>query len=195
MNSRFDLAIRRFDEENARDPNLETFEGISRPRELLYSQWLTSWVLRLDPDASEALRLAARCQHLCRWLIPRGSRPMTRPGYLRWRQDLKEFHAQKSGGILKEAGYGPELIEQVQNLNLKKHFPNDPQCRVLEDALCLIFLEHQLAGLAGKMSEEKVMVALQKSWAKMTPAGRACALSLNLAPREKALLERALKPI
>jgi hypothetical protein len=37
----------------------------------LYAQRLTDWVLRLSPDATEELRLAARCQHICRWEIPR----------------------------------------------------------------------------------------------------------------------------
>ena len=190
--ARFNAAIRRFDEENSRDPNFVTLNGVARPRELVYSEWLTSWVLKLAPAASEALRLAARCQHLCRWMSPRDSYPMTRPGYLQWRADLKKFHAQKAGEILREAGYPPELIEQVQNLNLKKNFPQDPECRVLEDALCLVFLEHQLAELASKTDDEKVIVALQKSWGKMTESGRLQAMKLDYAPREKALLARAL---
>ena len=61
---RFEAAIRRFDEENARDPNLEIADGLGRPRELVYAERLTHWVLKLCPDASEELRLAARCQHI-----------------------------------------------------------------------------------------------------------------------------------
>jgi phosphosulfolactate phosphohydrolase-like enzyme len=185
-------AIRRFDEENSRDPNLETVNGVAHPRQLIYSQWLTEWVLKLCPEASEVLRLAARCQHLCRWQIPRSSYPMTRAGYLQWRSDLKKFHAQKSGEILREVGYAADIIERVQNLNLKKNL-HDPECAALEDALCLVFLEHQLADLASKTDDEKVVVALQKSWKKMTPAGHAEALKLSNGAREKALLERALK--
>src|SRR5437588_6394339 len=79
---RFEAAIRRFDEENARDPNRVTVGGSPQARELIYAQWLTDWVLRLCPAASEELRLAARSQHLCRWLVPRESYPMTRVGYL-----------------------------------------------------------------------------------------------------------------
>jgi len=190
---RFEAALRRFDEENARDPNVETADGVSRPRELLYAQRLTDWVLRLCPDASEALRLAARCQHICRWEIPRSSYPMTRAGYLKWRADLKKFHAQKAGDILHEVGYGEDVVRRVQDLNLKKNFPNDPDGRVLEDALCLVFLQFQFADLASKTAEDKTVNALQKSWQKMTAAGRAEALKLNFAAREKALLERALR--
>jgi hypothetical protein len=188
----FDAAVRRFDQENARDPNIETVEGVARPRELIYSEWLTDWVLKLCPNASEELRLAARCQHLCRWMIPRDSYPMDRPGYLRWRQDLKQFHAKKAGEILREVGYAEEVITLVQSLNLKKNFPRDPEARILEDALCLVFLEHQLGDLVARTSDDKVINALQKSWKKMTPAAHAQARQLAYSPRETELLERAL---
>ena len=189
----FEAALRRFDEENSHDPNVETVDGVPHPRELIYAQWLTDWVLKLYPNASEELRLAARCQHLCRWKIPRNSYPMDRPGYLKWRADLKRFHAERAGEILREVGCSDSLIARVQDLNLKKNFPTDPESRVLEDALCLVFLERQLADLAAKTAEDKVIVALQKSWNKMTPAAHAEALKLSYAPREKALIEAALK--
>jgi len=189
---KFEAALRRFDEANSRDPNRENADGVSHPRELLYAQRLTGWVLRLSPDASEELRLAARCQHICRWEIPRGSYPMTRAGYLKWRADLKKFHAQKAGEILREVGYTEAVIRRVQELNLKKDFPNDPEGRVLEDALCLVFLQFQFADLAAKTAEEKTINALQKSWQKMTDAARTEALKLEFAPREKTLLQRAL---
>lgn len=184
----FEAAIRRFDAENSRDPNLEN----GQPRELLYAQRLTGWVLRLCPEASEELRLAARCQHICRWEIPRDSYPMTRAGYLKWRADLKIFHAQKAGEILRETGYDETVIRRVQDLNLKKNFPADPESRVLEDALCLVFLQFQLAALAGKTDEDKTVNALRKSWAKMSETGRAEALKLDFGAREKNLLQRAL---
>ncbi|HEV2694646.1 MAG TPA: DUF4202 domain-containing protein [Verrucomicrobiae bacterium] len=188
MNEKFNAALRRFDAENSRDPNSE--EG--QPRELVYAQRLTNWVLKLSPDASEVLRLAARCQHICRWESPRESYPLTRPGYLKWRADLKKFHAEKSGAILREVGYDDTIIRRVQDLNLKKNFPVDPEVRVLEDALCLVFLEFQLTALAAKSDDEKMINALRKSWEKMTEAARAEALKLAYPPRETALIQRAL---
>ena len=192
--ARFVETIRRFDAENSRDPNVEIVNGQSHPRELIYARWLTEWVLKLSPDASELLRLAARCQHICRWEIPRNSYPMDKPGYLRWRADLKKFHADKSGRILREVGYDEATVQRVQELNLKKNFPSDREVCVLEDALCLVFLERQLAPLAAKSDDEKMINALQKSWKKMTPTARAEALKLNYAPRERALIEKALAP-
>lgn len=188
MNEKFAAATRRFDEENARDPNQEN----SQPRELLYAERLTDWVQKLCPNASEPLQLAARCQHICRWESPRENYPMTRAGYLKWRADLKKFHAEKSGQILRETGYDEATIRRVQDLNLKKNFPADAEVRVLEDALCLVFLEFQFAPLAAKSDDEKMINALKKSWAKMTEAARAEALKLNFGEREKSLIARAL---
>jgi hypothetical protein len=190
--ARFAAAVRRFDEANAQDPN-RIREGESEiPREWAYSRWLSGWVDRLAPSASEALRLAARCQHLCRWLIPRDAYPLTRGGYLRWREELRRFHAAKAGEILQEVGYSAATIHQVQDLVLKKHFPADPESCVLEDALCLVFLERQLADLARRSDEAKVVNALQKSWKKMTPAAREIALRLPYGPEERRLLDKAL---
>ncbi len=190
--ARFETAIRRFDEENAHDPNTTFADGRSWPRELLYAHRMSNWVQKLCPEASEALRLAARCQHICRWSIPRSQFPMTRAGYLKWRTELKQFHARKAREILTEIGYPEVAIAQVEALNLKQLFPDDPESRVLEDALCLIFLEYQLAELAPRSTEDKMINALRKSWDKMTPIAREIALKLPLGPAEKKLVEKAL---
>lgn len=185
-------ALRRFDDANARDPNTELVGGTARPREVVYAERLTAWVLRLCPAASETLRLAARCQHLCRWESPRSRYPMNRAGYLKWRAELKKFHAAKAGEILHEVGYSDEVVAQVQALNLKKNFPDEADSRVIEDALCMVFLEFQFADLAAKTDDDKMVNALRKSWTKMTDAARAEALKLSFGPRETALIERAL---
>ena len=192
MSLRFQRAIQRFDEENSRDPNVDLVNRVSRPRELVYAERLTDWVLKLSPEAPEELKLAARCQHICRWMIPRDKYERTKPGYLRWRNELKKFHAQKAGEILREVGYDEEMIARVQALNLKRDFPKDPSSRVLEDALCLVFLEHQLTDLAAKSTDEQIINALRKSWNKMTPEAHAEALKLEYGLRESELIKFAL---
>jgi hypothetical protein len=191
----FEKAIEKFDAENARDPNMESDGGAQHPRELLYARRLTAWVQKLAPDASESLRLAARCQHICRWMIPRETYPMTRAGYLRWRNDLKQFHARKSAEILREAGYGEDIIDKVRDLNLKKNFPAETESRILEDALCLVFLEFQFADLARKTASDKIINAVQKTWQKMTPAAHEHALALPMGPEEKRLIGQALQAL
>ena len=164
------LALERFDAENSRDPNIEVAEDRAHPRELLYARRLSAWVVRLCPAPSEALLLAARAQHLCRWMIPRSRYEMTRPGYHRWRTELRQFHAGRATEILRDLRCPEELIRRVQALVLKQNFPADPESCVLEDALCLVFLEHQLGDLAARTPADRVINALRKSWLKMTLA-------------------------
>jgi hypothetical protein len=189
--SRFAEAIQRIDDENARDPNLVLAGGALRPRELVYAEWLTEWVKKLCPAASEPLLLAARCQHICRWMFPRSSFEMARAGYLKWREHLRQFHAEKAAEILRAVGYAEETIARVRDLNLKKNLSNDPYCQVLEDALCLVTLQYQLGELADKTDPEKMVSILQKTWKKMSPNARNHALGLSYSEREKELIARA----
>jgi hypothetical protein len=192
--NRFNEAIERFDALNAGDPHHEIENGEQQPRELVNARRLSRWVMKLAPNASEELRLASRCQHLCRWEIPRDRYPMDRAGYHHWRNELKRFHAEKSSAVLLSVGYPQETTNRVRDFNLKKNFPADAESRVLEDALCLVFLEFQFAELATRTESGKLVNALQKSWNKMTPTAREHALRLSYNEREKALLAQALRP-
>jgi len=185
-------AMRRFDEENAQDPNRILVDGVDRAHELWYAQRVTDWILRLDPDASEPLLLAARSQHICRWLIPRKAYEMTRAGYLRWRNDLKHLHAKKSAEILREVGYDEATIARVADLNLKKGLGQDHDCQVLEDALCLVTIQYQLAELMQKTDPDKMVGILQKTWKKMSNAARTHALALTFTEAENVLIRKAL---
>jgi hypothetical protein len=191
-NERFQAAIERFDAANNDDPNRELSEGHEYPRELLYAQRMTRWLERLAPDASELLRLAARCQHLCRWLIPRDRYPMDRHGYHRWRTDLARFHAEKAADILRDVGYDEETIRRVQSLVRKERLKLDHEAQLLEDVICLVFLESYFADFSQKHDEEKLITILRKTWKKMSPRGHDAALSLPLSPADRALIEKAL---
>ena len=185
--------IERIDQLNREDPNTELIGGIAHPRELLYAKRLTEWVLRLNPKASEALRIAARGQHVQRWTIPRQRYKMNRRGYLRWRETLKAFHAKTLGELMREVGYPEELIQRVQQIMSKRRLQDDPDSQTLEDALCLVFLETQFAGLRQKTPDDKMKDILQKTWKKMSGPGRAAAMRLPLGEDEKRLLAQALK--
>ena len=181
--TRFQTTITRFDAVNAQDP---------RGQELPYSRRLSAWVEQLAPAASEELRLAARAQHIGRWAIPRESYPMDRAGYLKWRTELKNFHAGKACEIMRETGYDEKSIARVQQLIQKQLFPNDPDSCVLEDALCLLFLEAQFAETTVKTGADKMIGILQKTWKKMTPQAREIALGLPMSGESRTLMEKAL---
>lgn len=168
------------DAANARDPR-KTADG--RPHELVYSDRLTAWVLRLTAKPSDALRIAARGQHIERWTSPRDNEPRDRGGYLRWREQLKRFHADRVGGLMRDRGCTEEEIQRVANLITKAaHRAGDPEGVILEDALCLLFFETPWDVLRAKLSEDKLENALRKTWKKMGPAGRGEIRGLSLHP-------------
>lgn len=176
-------AIEAFDHANSHDP---------KGQELLYAQRMTHWLERLAPEASDALRLAARSQHLCRWMIPRTQYPEGRAGYIKWRTTLYEFHAQKAGEILEKIGCDRETIAQVQELLRKKDIKTNPQMQLLEDVICLVFLENYFAEFSQKHPEEKIISIVQKTWKKMSSAGHQAALTLPVSSQVRALIEKAL---
>ncbi len=190
---RFQAATAAFDAANAEDPNTEMDGSAPRPRELVDAERLSGWIDRILPDAPEALRLAARCQHLERWRIPRSDYPEGRAGYLRWRTALSRFHADQAERILRRVGYDDETIAEVRRINVKQGLRSDPLVQAMEDALCLSFLQHELEAFAGKHEPDKVVSILQKTWKKMSPRARELAGGLALAPTVAALVERALR--
>jgi len=185
-------AYLRFDAANAEDPNTINVNGKPRPKELIFAERLSAAVLSLDPDASTALRLAARCQHIRRWKMPRSTQPMGRTGYLKWRTLLKKFHADESAKILTTVGYDRDLIERVQELNLKKNLKTDEDCQTLEDALCLVFLEYQFDALIADTEQEKLLGIVRKTWAKMSPRGQQATDKITFSEQGARVLQQAL---
>jgi len=183
--------LARIDALNREDPTTERIEGTVRPRELAYAERLTAWVLRLNPHASEALRIAARGQHVQRWTMPRSRYAAGRRGYLQWREALKAFHVETVSTLMQEAGYDNETISRVRIIMGKRHL-DDPESQTLEDALCLVFLEAQYADLRQKTESKKMRDILKKTWQKMSEQGRAEALKVNVSPADRAFLIQAI---
>ena len=191
---RLDNAIARFDAANSEDPNEEIVDGRARPKELVYAERMTAMLARYAPDASEVLRLAARCQHIQRWRIPRGDYAMDRIGYLQWRKRLNKFHAQVAGAILSDAGYDEATIARVGALLKKEALKSDPDAQALEDVVALVLLESYLAGFVAAHAQydpDKFADILVKTAKKMSPRGRAAAISLIGLPRDLAPAVRA----
>jgi hypothetical protein len=174
---RFEKAIALFDAANAEDPHQE--EG--QPKELLYARRMSDMLQRFAPDASEAVRLAVRAQHIRRWTVPRSSYPMTKEGYYAWRTGLYTFHAETAGALLRQAGgYDDEMIERVMAAVSKRGLKVNPETQLLEDVTDLVFIEHYMLGFAGSKpdyDEEKWLGIVRKTWNKMSAAAHRFALS------------------
>lgn len=182
---RFNNTIACFDAINAQDPNRQNIDGVERPKELVYAERLSEMLDRYAPDASEALKLAARAQHIQRWVVPRANFPMTTPGYMQWRGKLKIFHAEIAAKIMQDNGYDEDSISKVCSLLKKENLLFDADMQTLEDVIVLTFLEHDLAAFVEKYhnySEEKFISILRKSYLKMSEKGQQAALQLITLP-------------
>lgn len=190
----FAAAMAAIDAANSRDPKSERHDGEELPAALLYGRRMSCWLRRLYPDASEALQLAVRCQHIERWTRPRKDYPEGRVGYLTWRRDLKDFHARRAGEILAHVGCPEAVIARVQSLVRKERIKQDPEAQALEDTACLVFLAHEFGAFAETQDRDKIKSILQKTWRKMSERGHEAALTLPLAESAKALVIEALTP-
>jgi len=190
-NEQFEKAFTTFDAYNANDPNLEQFEGKEVPKELLYGQRMTDRLNEFSPEAPVYLQLAARCQHIGRWEIPRQSYPMDRKGYLQWRTAEKMHQSKVADQILQSCRYDSGTIEKVKGLLMKKGLSTDADTQVLEDVICLVFIEHYLDDFAAKYDDEKVIDILQKTMKKMSARAIADVGKIKLSDRMSRLISRA----
>ncbi len=190
--SRLEKTLAAFDEANLQDPNIEMVDGKPVAKEWIYAQRMTTHLHRFCENPSEALQLAARSQHICRWKIPRRDYPMDKQGYKKWRLDLAQFHGDTAGAIMAAEGYDETMITRVKDLLLKRSLKRDDEVQALEDVICLVFIEFYLAEFASKHDEEKLIDIIRKTWNKMSEKGHAAALKLPLSEDMLALVGKAL---
>ncbi len=188
-----DAAFALIDGANADDPNRADWRGGSEPLAQLQGVLATDWVRRLRPDADAALLLAARAHHLRRWTVPRATYPAGRAGYLRWRKDLKQRHADDLAALLAPLGLASDVVARAGRLITRVDLQTDPDARTVEDAACLVFLQLQLDGVADALADDDHMVEiLRKTARKMSADGLAAAGTIELSPTGADLLHRAL---
>jgi hypothetical protein len=179
------------DSAHAADPS-RAADG--RAAELAYADHVEAWVVRIVPDAGPVLRLAARCQHLERWSVPRSSFPMDRPGYLAWRKSLYVKQAERARQLLVEAGVPPAEAADAAMWVSKAGLRTNPGTQALEDAAVLVFLESEIQAFAAQHAEyprEKFVDILRKTWRKMSPRAQELALVLALPPQIAGLVREA----
>lgn len=192
MNTPFQKASQLIDAENAQDPNIEIDQNIEYPKELLYSDRMYKRLMQFEPKASEEIQIASKAQHICRWKVARESYPMDRVGYLKWREELKKFHAKTTAGILTKVGYASEFIDRVSFLIEKKLLKKDAETQLLEDVICLVFLEYYLDPFVHKHDEEKLKNIIKKTWDKMSNKGHQEALKITYTEENLNLIKASL---
>lgn len=193
MNTRLTQTLAAFDAANACDPRqVDDGNGNTVAYELLYARRMSDTLQQFCPQASEVLQLAARSQHIERWMLPRDLYPLGRSGYLQWRSELKLRHASRASDIMLAQGYDAAMCERVSALLKKEKMKSDEESQTLEDVICLVFLEHYFIDFSQAHDEAKLIDILQKTWRKMSDAGHQAALALPLLDEQKVLVAKAL---
>lgn len=189
---RLEKTLAAFDAANAQDPNREIIDGKEVAKEWIYGQRMSARLHEFCESPSEALQLAARSQHICRWKSPRSDYPMDKSGYKKWRLDLAQLHGEIAGNIMVEHGYDETMVARVKDLLLKRSLKRDEEVQALEDVICLVFLEFHLEEFAQKHEEDKLIDIIRKTWNKMSEKGHAAALKLPLSDAMLGLVSKAL---
>lgn len=187
MTTPLNRALRAIDAANAADPSIEA----SQPAALLYGQRMSAELARLVPQASEVLQIAARGQHIERWLLPRAEYPEGREGYLAWRREQGRRHAERVMGIMRAAGYDEAQATHAGEMLRKEGIKRDAEAQALEDVICFVFLRHYFAPFAPKQEPEALLKIVQKTARKMSAEGRARALAEFALPEPFAAAFRA----
>lgn len=167
--SPLEAALTAIDTANAADP--DTSEGA--PAAQLYGQRMSDEVNRLFPQASEPLKIAARGQHIERWVLKRADYPQGREGYLTWRRDLAKHHATRVGDIMDEAGYGDDDIAAAGKMLRKEGIKRNADVQALEDVICFVFLKWYFAPFSTTQAPDKLQRIVEKTARKMSVDGRA----------------------
>lgn len=166
--SRLEKVIAAIDAANDADPDRS--EGAPAAR--LYGERMSAELQRLFPGASEELQIAARGQHVERWILPRDSYPRDRQGYLAWRRALAEHHAQRVAEIMRAAGYPEDSISHVQKMLRKEGIKRDPDVQALEDVICFVFLRWYFEPFAKDKDPEDLRRIVSRTARKMSAAAR-----------------------
>lgn len=172
-------ALAAIDAANAHDPNSVDVDGVERPKELLHAERMTWWLDRLDPNADDAQRLAARAHHFRRWTWPRSAYPEGRAGYLKWRRLARAGQAAEVKALLLECGVDERVADDAAHLVNKDGLGSDPRSQTHEDALCLVFFELQGLETAATLGAKAPNV-VAKTLAKMSPVARDHLVGLDL---------------
>lgn len=185
-------ALQLIDAAHAQDPNTVVVNGEDQPYELHYSQKMSSYLEKRDPNPSDLLRLAIRAQHLRRWEIPRDSYAMNKQGYYSWRTALKRRQADLVFQICLDSGYSNEDAKRVAALVRKDDLKNDEETQILEDVACLVFLDDQFEEFEKLHNEDKIVTILRKTWVKMSKRGHELALEISMSEHAKSLVVIAI---
>jgi hypothetical protein len=173
-------ASKEIDEVHSEDLVADMENGESVPAELLYSKRMLKMLDTVEAGSSNELKLAAQCQHLKRWGVPRNDYTYNRTGYLQWRRAVMEFQLQETKAILLKVGLDNADILNITDILRNQGNKSHSNAQIMEDTACLVFLKWYLEPFLSKHESGKVIDILRKTMRKMSDKGISLVSTLNL---------------
>eukprot|EP00913_Durusdinium_trenchii_P025398 g23843.t1 len=139
------------DEINLKDPRADALQeeelklasaeqSLTAPKEWLYGQRMSRRLRCFAPWASHVVQIAARAQHVKRWVSERKAYPEGTAGYRQWRtgtvpkkandkalQDLGKMHAEIAKEEMLKVGYSTKEASRVTKLLTKQDIKGDKE--------------------------------------------------------------------
>lgn len=154
-------------------PNEAPNAGPGATRTAAMHRATARWVELLAPNASEELRVAARCHWMRGWLIPRAAYAPGLEGFREWRAYMRLHHAGEAAGLLRGIGYTKDEIDRVKELLQRTYLGADPEAQALEDAAALAFAQTDLVALTRHGATPAVREELAEILARLSDAAKA----------------------
>ena len=176
----------------ARRRILAAIAGSEVPEDPAHAENTLAWLLRLEPDADPALRLAALGHDIDR-ATPDRVRRRDFDDY----DAFKAAHARRSArllrNILEECGVEPEVIGEACRLVALHEVGGDPRSDLLREADSLSFFEVNLPLYHAREGDKETLRRCRWGVARLSPAGRRLlAANLPADPVLAALVRRAM---
>lgn len=187
---KFIRIIEEIDRVNKADPTIVSEGDDLYPAEYLYSLRMTKELQVFCPEASEQLQIACRAQHIARWKYPRTDYPEGRAGYLKWRSELYEIHAELTKDIILNITNDEDFANIVKTKMANKVREKSGPSQIIEDVACLVFLKYYFDSFIKKHEEDKLLNIIKKTWSKMSEEGHKAALKIDFTEEQKTLIER-----
>ncbi|KAG2424463.1 hypothetical protein HXX76_014515 [Chlamydomonas incerta] len=206
------------DDINSKDPSQVEWEGRRHPYRLLFGQWLSEWVQKLDPGAPDELFILARGKNIESWRLVEIKRDDYSPnsiGQKQWEQDRKAWLANRLKGVMKTAGYSEASCKLAEDFMLGRDLPDPRDVRLydvtgpmgatnfrllellqmvqtLRDAEALVFLDKTFPRMFQELPADEVLTAVKRELAGVSKKCLATALSLPWPPLARKLIGRAV---
>jgi len=165
------------------------------PEDLIHSQNTREWVLKLYPEADQALQIAALGHDIERSIEERKIQRANFPDY----DEFKKAHSQNSAIILQEIllkyNVDKDFIDRVDYLVLLHEIGGTPEADILKDADSISFFEVNLPFYFQRNSDRETVFRMKWGYKKLSKTARSIVGNFSYNDIELEILFNEINPL